>query len=172
MIVAPRTTDPFLDERLTPTQQARTWFNKVTDLQIIDGIGSPECVVKAVENRLYRDTAIPGTIYVKAFDEIGKDETKGWQLVASPALVTVIATNTTSLGVPHQLIICNNTSAITVTLHSLAVGGKVDVARVNTGAVTVDGGGANIIGRSKINLLSRYDVVNIFALDAEWILDS
>lgn len=169
-IVPLRSQDPFLDKLLRLSQRTRTWINAVTDLQILTGSGSPECVVSARSDRLYRDTANSSDLYIKDVDEIARDKTKGWKLIANP-VETITTASVTSLGLTNELIICNNTSAITITLHELSLGGRVSVVRANTGAVAIDGGGANIIGRSKITLLSRYDVANMFALDSEWVLD-
>ena len=85
---------------------------------------------------------------------------------------TTVTTSTTSQGLAHERIICNNTSAITITLHAFATGGQVDVIRANTGAVTIDGNGTDITGQSTQALPSRYDVANVGPGPAEWILFS
>lgn len=60
-----------------------TWTDRVTDLQILTGSGSPENVVSARQTRLYMD--IVGTagsiLYIKRDDNIADDPTRGWILV-------------------------------------------------------------------------------------------
>jgi len=65
-----------------PTLEFRIWIEDVTDLQIAEGSGSPEGVLKARVNKLYKDTA--GTanniLYIKNLSDIGGDTSQGWIL--------------------------------------------------------------------------------------------
>lgn len=59
------------------------WHIGVTNLQLLDGVGSPEGVVEAKAKRFYMDTAgVAGAIiYVKRDDDIAGDKSQGWVLV-------------------------------------------------------------------------------------------
>lgn len=65
-----------------PTLEFIIWIEDVTDLQIIEGNGSPEGVIEARVNRIYRDTS--GTantiLYIKNLSDIGGDTSQGWIL--------------------------------------------------------------------------------------------
>jgi len=79
-----------------------------------------------------------------------------WSLV-SPYFSSVTADFTTSGKVAHEIVICANTSAITVTLHAKAKDGdQVTIKRTGTGSVTVSGNGNTIDGSSTIVLGSAY----------------
>lgn len=70
-----------------------------------------------------------------------------------------------------KLIVCNNTTPITVTLKaSPVVGDNATVVRAGTGAVTVDGNGQNIIGSATQPLSTQYDVMNVISSSVEWVL--
>lgn len=72
-----------VDEDGNMTQEFLTWVNQVSGLQMLSGTGSPEGVVIAEQNALYRDEAgSTGTIlYVKNLGDIGRDRSLGWILV-------------------------------------------------------------------------------------------
>lgn len=65
-----------------PTLQFRIWIEDVTDLQIAEGSGSPEGVLKAMVNKLYKDTAgtASNIVYIKKLSDIGGDTSQGWIL--------------------------------------------------------------------------------------------
>jgi len=68
-----------------------------------------------------------------------------------------------------EVVICNNTSDITITLHPLIEGDKVSVIRANTGAVTIDGNGFTIIGESTQAIALQYDAPLLVASKTEWL---
>ena len=71
----------------------------------------------------------------------------------------VITTSDDFTTTTDQVIVCTNTSPITVTLNANPGGGEtVTVKRQNTGAVTVSG---IIDGKTAITLLSRYDAPDL-----------
>lgn len=70
----------------------------------------------------------------------------------------------------YEIVICNNTTPITVTLHTLVATDRVSVVRANTGPVTVDGNGFNIVGDSTLVLPARYDAPLLVASSIEWLL--
>lgn len=72
-----------VDENGDMTQEFLTWVNQMTNIQIIEGTGSPEGVVAAEINKFYKDvSAGSGSIlYIKNLGDIGKDPTQGWILV-------------------------------------------------------------------------------------------
>ena len=67
-------------------------------------------------------------------------------------------------------VLCNNTTPITITLPTLVNGGKVSVIRANTGGVTIDGNGENIIGEATQILPSRYDTSRLIGSALGWFL--
>ena len=77
---------------------------------------------------------------------------------------------TTASASRTQTIICNNTSAITITLQPLRSGDRVTVVRAGTGAVTLDGNGTNIIGASTQIMPTQYDAAHLIASTIEWLL--
>ena len=78
---------PVTEENSTQTQEMREWTQAVTNqlnfLEIAVGTGSPEGVLVAGVNKLYRDsTGSAGSIlYIKNLVDIAGDESKGWILV-------------------------------------------------------------------------------------------
>jgi hypothetical protein len=70
----------------------------------------------------------------------------------------------------NYLVICENTSPITITM---PVGTyRVGVVRSKSGAVTLDGDGTDIIGNPTLSLASQYDVVNLIRNSDEWVMSS
>ncbi len=71
-----------IGENGQPTLEFKIWIEDVTDLQIIEDSGSPEGVIKARINRLYRDTsgAASNVLYIKKLSDIGGDTSLGWIL--------------------------------------------------------------------------------------------
>ena len=63
-------------------QSFRLWVNAVSENSPLLGTGSPEGLVEAVQWRNYIDTdALTGAIkYIKKYESIGGDTTKGWIL--------------------------------------------------------------------------------------------
>lgn len=64
------------------TSRVEEWQLKVSRLGIIRGVGSPEGVVPALEDQLYKDsTGGPGAnLYIKNFPDIGGNDKFGWEL--------------------------------------------------------------------------------------------
>ncbi|MBK28605.1 MAG: hypothetical protein CMO77_07200 [Verrucomicrobiales bacterium] len=81
-IITPSGVLPITDGE-KPAPEFMSWLQKVTDLQIATGSGSPETVVSAGQGKLYMNTAgTAGSIlYVKRDADIGGDAKKGWILV-------------------------------------------------------------------------------------------
>lgn len=59
------------------------WMEQITNLQIVEGAGSPEGVFEALQKIIYMDTA--GTtgniLYIKRDADIAGDKSKGWILI-------------------------------------------------------------------------------------------
>jgi hypothetical protein len=81
-----------VDDSGKMTQRTVEWARQVTNLSlqtgagtvnIITGSGSPEEVVAADQTALYMNTAgeAGSILYVKKFDNVEEDRTKGWILV-------------------------------------------------------------------------------------------
>lgn len=70
----------------------------------------------------------------------------------------------------HETVICNNTSAVTVTLPARTEGARVTVIRAGTGAVTINGDGTNIVGSATKALATQYDADELIASSTEWVL--
>ena len=74
---------PIIEEDLTMVQRFRTWANAITRVVPLDGVGSPEGVVEALQTQTYMDTAgTTGAIYyIKRDADIGGDRKLGWVLI-------------------------------------------------------------------------------------------
>jgi hypothetical protein len=83
-------------------------------------------------------------------------------------VVTLITSDYTAVGPAY--IVCNNTSAVTVTLPVLAANVTITVVRANTGSVTIDGDGATITGSATQTLPLRYDAAALLGTTLEWLL--
>jgi len=61
----------------------RLWTAEMSRLDILQGAGSPEGVVSALQKRIYMDTAgTAGSIlYIKRDTDIAGDDSKGWILI-------------------------------------------------------------------------------------------
>lgn len=85
--------------------------------------------------------------------------------VDNPGGVVSAVNVTTDYSVPQtsnpQLMVCENTVPITVTLPPMAAGMDIMVVRNSTGAVTVDGGGELIFGAATQILPLQYDSLSI-----------
>lgn len=83
--------------------------------------------------------------------------------VLKPFRRTITADFTADTDSYWLFIVCNNTTAITVTLPANPLDiQRFTVVRANTGGVTVDGNGSNINGASTLVLGARYDAPDIF----------
>ena len=82
----------------------------------------------------------------------------------------VTADYTTTGKHDYEIVICNNTTPITITLHTLVAQDRVSVVRAGVGRVTVDGNGFNIIGDSTLVLPTQYDAPLLVASSTEWLL--
>lgn len=76
-------TRPIVDSTGVTTQEARVFFQLITDRMVIIGHNSPEGVVEASQGAQYMDElGNSGTIlYIKKLDDIGGDRSLGWVLV-------------------------------------------------------------------------------------------
>lgn len=90
-------------------------------------------------------------------------------IAALSTTVEISGDYTTTGNYNHETVICNNSSAITVTLQSLNLGDKVTIIRGN-GAVTINGGGSTVVGSSTHSLATRYDAASLTASSSEWLL--
>lgn len=87
-------------------------------------------------------------------------------LLAQP-VQTVTEGSYTAQGYREEVIICNNESAITVTLPALQ-NIQVVVIRANTGAVDVTAPDSTINGAKIQTMLSRYDSFDLVGTDIGW----
>ena len=76
-------TRPIVNDKGIMTQEARAYFNTITELLMITGQGSPENVISARIGALYTDVngSTGSILYVKKLANIGGDQTQGWVLV-------------------------------------------------------------------------------------------
>jgi hypothetical protein len=81
------------------------------------------------------------------------------------------ANYTTTGDFGHEIVVCTNTTAITITLQTLVEKALVTVIRAGTGAVTVDGGSSNIQGQATQNMPRQYDAASMVASSTEWVLN-
>ena len=95
-------------------------------------------------------------------------------ILVKTANYTILAADVSAGG--WLTIVCNNTSAITITLLALAsaydgtgdLGAVVNVKRVNSGNVTVDGSGAETIDGNLTQSLGLFDNIQLQAGSLEW----
>ena len=74
---------PIVDESGILTQEARLYFNTVSELLMVTGQGNPEGVVSARVGSLYTDTnwLVGSILYIKKLPDIGGDTSQGWFIV-------------------------------------------------------------------------------------------
>lgn len=77
---------------------------------------------------------------------------------------------TTTGNHDYEIVKCNNTTPITITLHKLVANDRISVIRAGTGSVLLDGNGFNIIGFPTLFLPTRYDAPLLVASSIEWLL--
>ena len=142
---------PFLDQNLTPSERSRSWLGAVTRAtnDLCDRVAVNEAAITALEVRVTNiDIALAAALYQ----------------------TEVTADYTTTGSYDQEIVICNNTSAITITLQLLIAEKRVTVIRAGTGAVTIDGDGATITGVSTQTLPLQYDAADMTASSVEWLL--
>jgi len=99
--------------------------------------------------------------------------TSGTGVVTSRTFQTEVTADYVTTGnFDHEIVVCNNTVDITITLQSLTSDAQVSVTRAGTGGVTIDGNGATIIGESTQEMPDQYDVANLTGSSVEWVLKS
>jgi hypothetical protein len=77
---------------------------------------------------------------------------------------------TTTGDFSHEIVVCTNTTAITITLQDRVENDRVTIIRGGIGGVTVDGNGETIIGESTQNMPRQYDAADLVATSSEWVL--
>lgn len=82
-IIPPNASQPIVSSTGNMEQVFRAWTQRVTELDLIIGTGSPEGVVDAIQGREYMDdSGTAGAIkYIKRDSSIAGDSTMGWILV-------------------------------------------------------------------------------------------
>lgn len=88
----------------------------------------------------------------------------------STKLVDVTADYTTTGDFSLEIVNCINTVAITIALQTLFEGQRVRIIRAGTGAVTVNGNGATIIGENTQVMRKQYNDFDLVATSVEWVL--
>lgn len=75
-------TRSMVDSNGVMTQEARLYFQQLTDLIPISGSGSPEGAINAVQGATYYDldAAQGQRHYIKIQADINGDSTQGWEL--------------------------------------------------------------------------------------------
>jgi hypothetical protein len=98
----------------------------------------------------------------------------GWPLheveLSAPLIENITGDYTVPENTSNSVIVCNNTSLITITLPTLVEGYRVTVIRAGIGAVNIDGAGTDITGEPTQAMPSQYDAADMFATAIEWVL--
>lgn len=82
---------------------------------------------------------------------------------------TLTVTSSTTLNNDNQIILCNNTSDITITLPIETRENQIlIIKKLNTGLVTISGG--TIDGNSSLIIFHKYDAPRIVFTGSEWYL--
>lgn len=84
-----------------------------------------------------------------------------------PTAIITLVSLTTEIG---NIIICNNTDPIVITLHPIQVSDPVTIVRANIGTVTIDGDGALIMGQPTMLLPLPGDAADLIGTDIGWRL--
>jgi len=135
-----KNTASWLESTGKMTAQVRRWVEAVTNFQILTSTGSPEGVLSAKADRVYRDTSAtnPGTdFYIKRFDEIGGDTTLGWVLVSG---LSGTGDRTVVTAVDYQVLLGNiniNCTASGITVTAIAFADAVDDITISATAAAV-----------------------------------
>ena len=76
---------PFVDGNEKLPFRTKEWTRLVTEMDVLEGSGSPEGVIQAKTRRLYMDNGVTGTtgniLYIKKLADIAGDRSMGWILV-------------------------------------------------------------------------------------------
>lgn len=76
---------PFTDADGKLPFRTKEWARLVTELDVLEGDGSPEGVIESKTRRFYMDNGVSGTtgniLYIKKLADISGDRTMGWILV-------------------------------------------------------------------------------------------
>lgn len=83
--------------------------------------------------------------------------------------VSVTGDYTTTGLYPHEIVIVNSASPVTITLQPRVKDARVTVIREGTGGVTIDGDGSNINGASTQPLSLQYDAAELVASATQWL---
>jgi hypothetical protein len=121
-------------------------------------------------------SSVAGQIYL---DDLTLKECTGGDLYVGGNLnirsgltsgVTTV-TDTYQVLVTDHTVICNKTTAFTVTLPTAAVGQKFNIKNINTGLVTVDGASTDTIDDTQTKTLSQWDSITIQCYVAnKWVI--
>jgi hypothetical protein len=92
--------------------------------------------------------------------------------VANPSVSFVVVTNTYTVADEIELVVCNKTTAFTVTLPvASASGRKITVKNIGAGAVTVDGNSSDTIDGIANQVLSQWDALTVVDYVANaWVI--
>lgn len=82
-MITPSAIRPIVDKNGLPTPEMAAWMSLVSDLDIREGSGSPEGVISARKNAIYKDTggSAGSILYVKKLTDISGDSSQGWILI-------------------------------------------------------------------------------------------
>lgn len=117
---------------------------------------------------LQNDVPIESMDFSEALDDI-YDEIQGAAVDPDQFRFQVITTTANFTTTQDQIVICNNTSAITITLNATPDDGERVYIKRRSGAVTVSG---TIDGSSSLVIASKYDCPLLVYTDSsgEWSL--
>jgi len=83
----------------------------------------------------------------------------------------VIVTDTYQILATDSTVICNKTTAFTVTLPTAVVGKKITIKNINTGLVTLEGSGADTIDGELNQTINQWDAIKVQCYAANsWII--
>jgi len=83
----------------------------------------------------------------------------------------VVVTDTYQILATDSTVICNKTTAFTVTLPTAVVGKKITIKNINTGLVTLEGSGADTIDGELNQTINQWDAIKVQCYAANsWII--
>lgn len=161
--------DRFFDDRGNLTEEGEEWYEYDNRWKqaVWSKLGGTDDFITEVQNGELYEPGIETSNASELIEELEVGaEAQPIGSIISELEVIPTATSFTTTG--SQVIICTNTTPITITLNSTPDQVEsVNIVRQGAGAITISG---SVNGASSINILSRYDSPHlIFTIEAgEW----
>jgi hypothetical protein len=152
---------------------------------VADATGLADSIMTVTSGGLTIGTGVAGTDYTLTFNGETNDGVLTWMededyfqfsdVVKTSGRIEAVSTKTTTyvLTAADENIICNSTTAFTVTLPSATGSGRrYKIKNINTGTITIDGDSSDTIdGSTTVNLIQWEAVQLVDYVANKWIIE-